>query len=107
NHCFVTGERFSRKYRLRRADGAYRWVEGSAEPLRDESGRILEWYGLTPAVHDQLVVEEALRWSERQLQQLIDTVPVQMWCVSPSGEPAYINKTMVNYIGLKLEDFDA
>ncbi|BCG94153.1 PAS domain-containing protein [Mesorhizobium sp. 131-2-1] len=107
NHCFVTGERFFRKYRLRRADGAYRWVEGSAEPLRDESGRILEWYGLTHDVHDQLLVEEALRRSERQLQQLIDTVPVQMWCVSPSGEPAYINKTMVDYIGLKLEDFDA
>src|SRR5690606_24600982 len=38
-HCFNTGERFSKKYRLRRADGAYRWVEGIAEPLRDISGR--------------------------------------------------------------------
>jgi PAS domain S-box-containing protein len=107
NHCFATGERFSRKYRLRRADGVYRWVEGSAEPLRDETGRIVEWYGLTHDIHDQLLVEEALRRSERQLQQLIDTVPVQMWCVTPGGEPAYINKTMVDYIGLKLEDFEA
>ncbi|MEY9163717.1 PAS domain S-box-containing protein [Sinorhizobium fredii] len=107
NHSFVTGERFSKTYRLRRADGVYRWVEGSAEPLRDESGRILQWYGLSHDIDDQLRVEEALRRSERQLQQLIDTVPVQIWCVTPGGEPAYINKTMMDYIGLKLEDFDA
>lgn len=104
---FATGERFSRRYRLRRVDGAYRWVEGSAEPLRDESGRIIQWYGLTHDIDDQLRVEEALRQSERQLQQLIDTVPVQIWCVTPAGEPAYINKAMMDYIGLKLEDFDA
>jgi PAS domain-containing protein len=107
NHSFVTGERFSTTYRLRRADGVYRWVEGSAEPLLDESGRILQWYGLSHDIDDQLRVEEALRRSERQLQQLIDTVPVQIWCVTPGGEPAYINKTMMDYIGLKLEDFDA
>ncbi|TPI25036.1 PAS domain S-box protein [Mesorhizobium sp. B3-2-1] len=107
NHSLATGERFSRKYRLRRGDGVYRWVEGSAEPLRDESARIVQWYGLSHDVDDQLQVEQALRRSERQLQQLIDTVPMQIWCVTPGGEPAYINKTMVDYIGLKLEDFDA
>jgi PAS domain S-box-containing protein len=107
NHSFVTGERFSRRYRLLRADGVYRWVEGSAEPLRDDSGRIVQWYGLTHDIDDQLRGEEALRQSERQLQQLIDTVPVQIWCVTPTGEPAYINKTMMDYIGLKLNDFDA
>ncbi|MGX9119049.1 PAS domain-containing protein, partial [Mesorhizobium sp. BHbsci] len=107
NHSFVTGERFSKKYRLRRGDGVYRWVEGSAEPLLDESARIVQWYGLSHDVDDQLRVEEALRSSERQLQQLIDTVPTQIWCVTPGGEPAYINKTMVDYIGLKLEYFDA
>lgn len=104
---FLTGERFSTTYRLRRADGVYRWVNGSAEPLRDDSGRIVQWYGLSHDIDDQLRVEAALRRSERQLQQLIDTVPVQIWCVTPEGGPAYINKAMADYIGLNLEDFDA
>jgi PAS domain S-box-containing protein len=107
NHSLVTGESFSLTYRLRHADGGYRWMSGRAEPLRDESGRIVQWYGLSHDIDDQVRVEEALRQSERQLQQLIDTVPVQIWCVTPMGEPAYINKTMVDYLGLKLDDFDA
>lgn len=107
SRCLVTGERFSMRYRLRRADGVYCWMSSRAEPMRDQHGRIVQWYGLCHDIDDQMHAEEALRRSERQLQQLIDTVPVQIWCATPSGEPAYINKTMVDYIGLKLEDFDA
>jgi PAS domain S-box-containing protein len=103
----ATGERFALRYRLKRADGAYRWMSSRAEPMRDQEGRIVQWYGLCHDIDDQVHAEEMLRESERQLQQLIDTVPVQIWCADPDGEPAYINKTMVDYIGLRLEDFDA
>lgn len=105
--CFRTGERFSMRYRLRRADGVYRWMSSGAEPLLDAEGRVLQWYGLCHDIDDQVKAEVALRNRERELQQLIDTVPVQIWCVTPGGDPAYINKTMVDYIGLKLGDFDA
>jgi PAS domain S-box-containing protein len=38
-HSFATGEAFAMKYRMKRADGAYRWVDGRGEPLRDQRGR--------------------------------------------------------------------
>jgi PAS domain S-box-containing protein len=82
-------------------------MSGRAEALRGKDGRIIQWYGLAHDIDDQVRAEEALRESERQLRLLIDTVPVQIWCVTPGGEPAYINKSMVDYIGLKLDDFDA
>jgi len=69
NHSFVTGERFALKYRLRRADGVYRWMSGRAEPLRDENGRILEWYGLAHDIDDQVHAEEALRRASDKLAQ--------------------------------------
>ena len=106
-HSFATGEAYSMKYRMRRADGVYRWVDGRGEPVRDQSGAIVQWYAISIDIDDEMRAQEALRDRERQLQQLIDTVPVQIWCVSPGGDPAYINKTMMDYIGLKLEDFDA
>ena len=60
-HCLATGERFSMRYRLRRADGAYHWMSSRADPLRDHDGRIVQWYGLCHDIDDQVQAEEALR----------------------------------------------
>ncbi|HET9067477.1 MAG TPA: PAS domain-containing protein [Amaricoccus sp.] len=63
----ATGEGFAMRYRLRRADGAWRWMSSRAAPLRDEDGRILQWYGLCHDVDDQVQAEEALRLSQENL----------------------------------------
>ena len=33
------------EYRLRRRDGEYRWCRGRAEPVRDSSGAVANWFG--------------------------------------------------------------
>ena len=38
--------------RLRRFDGVYRWFLFRAEPLRDESGNIVNWYGTDTDIED-------------------------------------------------------
>jgi C4-dicarboxylate-specific signal transduction histidine kinase len=55
------------KYRLRRADGVYRWMSGRAEPMRDETGRIVQWFGLCHDIDDQVHAEEALRRASDRL----------------------------------------
>lgn len=107
HHSLATGEPFSLKYRMRRADGAFRWIDGRGEPVRDHSGAIVQWYVISIDIDDEMRAREAMQHRERQLQQLIDTVPVQIWSVTPGGCPVYINKTMMDYIGLQLGDFDA
>ncbi len=102
-----TGVPYLQRYRQVRRGGIYRWTETRAEPLRDDAGNIIQWYGVSVDIHDMMLAQEAMRHSERQLQQLVDTVPMQVWCVTPEGEPSYINKTMMDYIGMMLEDFDA
>src|ERR1700761_9146277 len=37
--------------RLQRADGAFRWHMIRAEPVRDDSGRVLKWMGTCTNVH--------------------------------------------------------
>nr|WP_225168507.1 PAS domain-containing protein [Ensifer sp. IC4062] len=39
----VTGEHFSMRYRMRRADGVYRWISSRADPMRGQDGRIVQW----------------------------------------------------------------
>lgn len=106
----ATGERFSMKYRLRRADGVYRWVEGSAEPMRDDDGRILQWYGLSHDIDDLVQAEEALRNSKQQLEQMIEAVPFSILSFAPSGEMTYVSKRYQDQAGAptaQIKDFDA
>ncbi|MBS7700150.1 MULTISPECIES: PAS domain-containing protein [unclassified Chelatococcus] len=103
----ATGEPFSLRYRLRRADGAYRWMSSRAEPLRNDRGDILQWYGTCHDVDDQARAEEALRLREQELKRLVDAVPAMIWCVMPNGEPSYINKRLADAVGIALDDLIA
>jgi PAS domain S-box-containing protein len=107
NRSLVTGESFALRYRLRRADGTYRWMSSRAEPLRDHEGHIVQWYGLCHDIEDQMRADETLRRGERQLRQLIDTVPALIWCTTAEGIPCYLNKRMTDITGLTLEDLIA
>jgi PAS domain S-box-containing protein len=106
NRSIVSGESFSLSYRLRRADGVYRWMSGRGEPLRDDSGRIVQWYGLCHDIDDQLRVEEVLRERERSLRQLIETLPVMIDCAGPDGEPLYRSRQLREFLGYELEQLD-
>jgi signal transduction histidine kinase len=56
--------------RLRRADGKYRWFLVRIVPLRDESGKIAKWYGVSTDIDDRKRVEEQLRVTSERLRAL-------------------------------------
>jgi PAS domain S-box-containing protein len=99
---FAAGEPFSMKYRMRRADGAYRWVDTRAEPLRNQSGAIVQWYVISLDIDDEVRAQQALRDRERELSQLVDMVPVYIRRLTPEGEPVFFNKRLTDFIGVDL-----
>ena len=56
--------------RLRRHDGEFRWFLFRANPLRDESGAIVKWYGVNTDIEDRKQAEDALRRSESFLLEV-------------------------------------
>ena len=52
-NCLETGDLYQIEYRMRRADGQYRWFLARATPARDEAGNIVRWYGTCTDVDDQ------------------------------------------------------
>jgi PAS domain S-box-containing protein len=90
--------------RLRRHDGVYRWFLIRAEPFRDESGKIVRWYGTSTDIDDRKRAEEALQSSERNLRQVIDTIPTLIHVLGPDGSVLYVNPRVLDYTGLTLED---
>jgi C4-dicarboxylate-specific signal transduction histidine kinase len=61
------GKPLETEARLRRADGEYRWLLIRAVPLRDETGKIVKWYGTSADVEDLKRAEEALSKSHAEL----------------------------------------
>lgn len=66
----ATGEDYAMRYRMRGADGAYRWIETRAEPLRNQDGTIAQWYSVSIDIEDEVraqQAEEALRETSGRL----------------------------------------
>jgi PAS domain S-box-containing protein len=66
-HALTTGEPWEDTYRVRRADGEYRWLYQRAEPLLDRDGHVVCWYTVSFDVHDSKDMEETLRTTRRKL----------------------------------------
>ena len=105
-YALRTGEPYSMRYRLRGADGIYRWNEGRAEPLRDEDGTIVQWYAAAIDVDDEVRAQEALHDREQELTQLVDMVPSMLWRLAPDGEPVFFSKRMIEFLGSDVGDYD-
>ena len=60
-HSLATGEPYEDEYRVRRADGAYRWHLIRMLPMRDAQGAVQLWVGAATDIHDQWESAELLR----------------------------------------------
>ena len=101
---FQFADPFSFKCRQQRFDGAYRWVSAKVEPLHDDTGEIVQWYGVFLDIHDEIEAHEAVLRSERQMRLLVDTVPSLIWLLRPDGMPYYFNKRFVDWSGVEQGD---
>jgi len=70
--CAQSGDDYESEYRLRGADGNYRWFRARAVPLRDPNGSILKWYGTCSDIHDSKLLEKSIRDNAIELEKMVD-----------------------------------
>jgi PAS domain S-box-containing protein len=58
----VTGELLELEARLRSVDGAFHWFVIRTVPLRDETGRVVKWFGASIDIHEQKLTEADTRF---------------------------------------------
>ncbi|MDP1615970.1 PAS domain-containing protein [Phenylobacterium sp.] len=67
---------FSPQFRLRRADGVWRWFHGRASPLRDEDGEVRRWFGsasdITEVIEARQDLEARVEARTRDLQASLE-----------------------------------
>ena len=76
SHAVANGQQYEVQYRLRRADGAYRWFHVLGQALRDNEGHLARWYGLLIDIDDRKGTEEALRGAQARLSRATQTATV-------------------------------
>jgi PAS domain S-box-containing protein len=95
--------------RLRRFDGTFRWFLISAVPLRDETGRLVKWYGQNTDIDDRKRAEDLLAKEKRLLEMVAGggslTVVLEALChlVEDAASGSYCSVVLVDPSGTRLE----
>ncbi|HXQ73913.1 MAG TPA: PAS domain-containing protein [Pyrinomonadaceae bacterium] len=92
-----SGEPLVAESRVRRADGHYCWFLHRKEPLRNEAGEIVKWYGSSIEIEERKIAEEKIHEQEAELRQILDLAPQHISVFAPSGEPLYLNQAGLEY----------
>jgi PAS domain S-box-containing protein len=69
-----TGREYEVEFRLRRADGVYRWHLGRAVAMRDATGAVSGWFGTNTDIDDRKRTQDELLERSAYEQQLIGIV---------------------------------
>jgi formate hydrogenlyase transcriptional activator len=103
----LSGEPFLAESRVRRSDGEYRWFMHHKEPLRNELGQTIKWYGSSIDIQERKTAEENIRQQETQHRQILDLAPQQIGVFGPDGSPLYVNQVGLEYFGTTVWRTDA
>ena len=103
--------KFEFEYRIVRPDGAIRWIETRAFPVRDDAGKIVRIAGVAKDVTEHKHHVEALRRShtairesEAEFRTMAEAMPQIVWIKGPDGSNTYFNQHWTDYTGLTLAE---
>jgi PAS domain S-box-containing protein len=90
-------------YRVVLPDGAVKYIHGRSHPVFDEAGNVIEYVGTSVDVTDRKRAEEAVRRSEKELRDLIETIPAMAFVARPDGSNEFVSRKWIEFSGLSAE----
>jgi PAS domain S-box-containing protein len=89
--------------RVRSADGQYRWLLIRNVPLRDDTGKVVKWYGTSTDIDDRKRAEQALRRSEAYLAETQRLTHTGTFAADPTTAPFYWSEELFRLFGFDPE----
>ena len=109
--AFDARQTFVMQYRLRRSDGAYRWISDQGVPRHDPQGRFAGYIGSCVDVTELVNKDQALRESEERMRVAAEAVNLGIWEWDLSKDEIWATNARRALLGLPasgtiaLEDF--
>src|SRR4029434_8661281 len=94
---------FEHAYRLLLPDGRVKHVQALAHDLQDADGNC-EFVGAVMDVTDRKRAEEAVLRSEKELRNVIETIPISVWTALPDGDVDFVSRHWRDDSGLSEEN---
>ena len=98
----ASGRPFHTTYRIRRKDGALRWLDLVGYFLPPDGGPV-RMIGVLTDNTEQHLAEETLRASEERFRIMADTAPVMIWMSGTDKLCTFFNKPWLDFTGRSLE----
>ena len=109
---------YDASYRIILPDGSIKHIYSVAHPVLNQSGELVEFVGTSMDVTEQWKARtelekafeeikqrtEAARRSERELRDVVNTVPAHVWSTSPDGQVDFVNDRWLQFTGLALDE---
>jgi len=102
--ALLRGKPFENEQRARGNDGKYRWFLIRYKPLLDQTGTPLRWYASGTDIDDLKRAEAKLRHDQRELRQLVDSLPQHVLVLDAEGSILQVNRMMLDYLGRTLKE---
>jgi PAS domain S-box-containing protein len=99
-----TGEYYQVEFRLKKADGTYRWHLARATAGHDKDGKIFKWFGTSTDIEEHKLAGAAMRESEYKLRTLLDSMSEGLLQVSNSDVIEFVNDRFCEMSGYKREE---
>ncbi|MBB5711156.1 PAS domain S-box protein [Sphingomonas xinjiangensis] len=93
---------FRAEYRLRRADGTYRWAIDAASPRFGADGAFLGYIGSVIDIDERRAAEDALRRANVLLEAVMEAVPGVVYAKDQAGRMLAANRGTVDLVGKPL-----
>lgn len=101
---FESGEPWEDTFPLRGKDGRFRWFLSRARPIRDDTGRIVRWFGTNTDVTDSLEKEKALREASERVELSLDAGAILgTWVWSLPDDRLTTDERFAAFLGLDPE----
>jgi PAS domain S-box-containing protein len=94
-----TGPNHGKPFRVRTADGAYVWAEGTPSPVRDEAGQITGFITPLRDVSERMAAQLELERSEARYRLITENATDVITCYGGQGTITYISPAVIDVFG--------
>jgi len=105
--ALLRGTPFEYEARLLMKDEQYRWFLIQYNPLKDEHGHIIRWYGTGTDIDDRKRSEQKLRQSEQDLRTMIDAIRQSISVLAADGTIVHVNRVFQETTGVTIREGNA